>query len=226
MSPLRNLLARSVVNPCITAVLCGLFYHHVSDDIGGFQNRLGLGSFDRLTGLLMFHPGVFFFTLALFGFSCLSSLGLFANERILFMRERCGPIFITLLKPLLRSTLTRSNGYYSSFTYFTSKVRPNFSCGLIQGDDLYLDPIRYPSATRRPTIALWGHCVRPRWLCSDRGGFLEVHPHASALQPDHGKRNFAHLNCMCEHERCESDRHDGHVVQVSPDPHVQWDRSY
>ena len=34
-------------------------------------------------------PGFFFFTLALFGFSCLSSLGLFANERILFMRERC-----------------------------------------------------------------------------------------------------------------------------------------
>ncbi|KAI0267848.1 hypothetical protein BC834DRAFT_1040570 [Gloeopeniophorella convolvens] len=69
------------------ALLCGLFYHNVSNDIGGFQNRLG----------------VFFFTLALFGFSCLSSLGLFANERILFMRER-------------------SNGYYSSFTYFTSKV--------------------------------------------------------------------------------------------------------
>lgn len=57
------------------------------DDIAGFQNRLG----------------VFFFTLALFGFSCLSSLGLFANERILFMRER-------------------ANGYYSSFTYFSSKV--------------------------------------------------------------------------------------------------------
>jgi hypothetical protein len=43
-----------------------------SNDIAGFQNRLGL----------------FFFALALFGFSCLSSLGLFANERILFMRER------------------------------------------------------------------------------------------------------------------------------------------
>ena len=43
-----------------------------SNDISGFQNRLG----------------IFFFTLALFGFSCLSSLGLFANERILFMRER------------------------------------------------------------------------------------------------------------------------------------------
>ncbi|KAF9232949.1 hypothetical protein BU15DRAFT_90525 [Melanogaster broomeanus] len=46
---------------------------------------------------------IFFFTLALFGFSCLSSLGLFANERILFMRER-------------------ANGYYSTFTYFSSKV--------------------------------------------------------------------------------------------------------
>ena len=42
------------------------------NDISGFQNRLG----------------IFFFTLALFGFSGLSSLGLFANERILFMRER------------------------------------------------------------------------------------------------------------------------------------------
>jgi len=41
--------------------------------------------------------------LALFGFSCLSSLGLFANERLLYIRER-------------------SNGYYSSFTYFSSKV--------------------------------------------------------------------------------------------------------
>ena len=38
--------------------------------------------------------GVFFFTLALFGFSCLSSLGLFANERILFMRERCDSILM------------------------------------------------------------------------------------------------------------------------------------
>lgn len=44
----------------------------IRNDISGFQNRLG----------------IFFFTLALFGFSCLSSLGLFANERILFMRER------------------------------------------------------------------------------------------------------------------------------------------
>lgn len=69
------------------ALICGLFFHNVTNDIAGFQNRLG----------------IFFFTLALFGFSCLSSLGLFANERILFMRER-------------------ANGYYSTFTYFSSKV--------------------------------------------------------------------------------------------------------
>ncbi|KDQ52639.1 hypothetical protein JAAARDRAFT_39890 [Jaapia argillacea MUCL 33604] len=69
------------------ALICGLFYRNVSNDIPGFQNRLG----------------IFFFTLALFGFSCLSSLSLFANERLLFMRER-------------------ANGYYSSFTYFSSKV--------------------------------------------------------------------------------------------------------
>ncbi|KAJ3540715.1 hypothetical protein NM688_g6187 [Phlebia brevispora] len=55
--------------------------------MAGIQNRLG----------------VFFFTLALFGFSCLSSLSLFSNERILFMRER-------------------ANGYYSPLTYFASKV--------------------------------------------------------------------------------------------------------
>lgn len=32
--------------------------------------------------------GLFFFILALFAFSSLTSLGLFANERLLFMRER------------------------------------------------------------------------------------------------------------------------------------------
>ncbi|KZV62382.1 hypothetical protein PENSPDRAFT_591484 [Peniophora sp. CONT] len=82
-----GLLAAQYSSSIALALLCGLFYHDVTDDIGGFQNRLG----------------VFFFTLALFGFACLSSLGLFANERILFMRER-------------------ANGYYSSFTYFASKV--------------------------------------------------------------------------------------------------------
>ena len=78
-----------------------------SNDISGFQNRLG----------------IFFFTLALFGFSCLSSLGLFANERILFMRERSVIVTSYVRAPVdadLRPL--RANGYYSSFTYFASKV--------------------------------------------------------------------------------------------------------
>lgn len=69
------------------SVFCGLLYHGITNDIAGFQNRLGL----------------FFFILALFGFSTLTSLGVFANERVLFVRER-------------------ANGYYSPVTYFTSKV--------------------------------------------------------------------------------------------------------
>ncbi|KAF7289666.1 ABC transporter protein [Mycena chlorophos] len=81
------LLAAHYLSSIAFALLCGLFFHNVTNDISGFQNRLGL----------------FFFTLALFGFSCLSSLGLFANERILFIRER-------------------ANGYYSTVTYFSSKV--------------------------------------------------------------------------------------------------------
>ncbi|PPQ74040.1 hypothetical protein CVT24_012342 [Panaeolus cyanescens] len=81
------LLTAHYLSAITLAIICGLFFHNVTNDIAGFQNRLGF----------------FFFTLALFGFSCLSSLGLFANERILFMRER-------------------SNGYYSSFTYFSSKI--------------------------------------------------------------------------------------------------------
>lgn len=56
----------------VVALFCGFFFHGVTNDIPGFQNRLGL----------------FLFILSLFGFSTLSSLGVFANERMLFMRER------------------------------------------------------------------------------------------------------------------------------------------
>ncbi len=90
-------------------MLCGLFYHNVSNDIGGFQNRLG-GLPPVLTGMYLADAcfaGVFFFTLALFGFSCLSSLGLFANERILFMRERCDLRTLTTIAPLLTHTANK-----------------------------------------------------------------------------------------------------------------------
>ncbi|KAH8117946.1 hypothetical protein DFH11DRAFT_867335 [Phellopilus nigrolimitatus] len=81
------LLTAHYLSSIVLALVCGYFFRSVRNDIGGFQNRLG----------------VFFFSLALFGFSCLSVIGVFANERLLYMRER-------------------ANGYYSSFTYFSSKV--------------------------------------------------------------------------------------------------------
>lgn len=71
----------------VLAVLSGYLFFHLTDDIPGFQNRLGL----------------FFFLLALFGFSTLTSLNVFSAERLLFVRER-------------------SNGYYAPFTYFAAKV--------------------------------------------------------------------------------------------------------
>ncbi|EFW15880.1 ABC transporter [Coccidioides posadasii str. Silveira] len=71
----------------LLAVLSGYLFYGLTDDIKGFQNRLGL----------------FFFLLALFGFSTLTSLTVFTSERLLFMRER-------------------ANGYYSPITYFAAKV--------------------------------------------------------------------------------------------------------
>ncbi|KAK7753005.1 FAD-dependent urate hydroxylase [Diatrype stigma] len=71
----------------VLAVLSGYLFYGLTDDIPGFQNRLGL----------------FFFLLSLFGFSTLTSLTVFASERLLFVRER-------------------ANGYYSPITYFCAKV--------------------------------------------------------------------------------------------------------
>lgn len=56
------------------ALLYGSVFWQVPDNIGGFQNRLG----------------IFFFSFAVFGFGSLSSLALFVEERTLFMRERAG----------------------------------------------------------------------------------------------------------------------------------------
>ncbi|KAH7321410.1 hypothetical protein B0I35DRAFT_351931 [Stachybotrys elegans] len=71
----------------ILAVFAGYLFYGLTDDIPGFQNRLGL----------------FFFLLALFGFSTLTSLNVFATERMIFVRER-------------------ANGYYAPATYFAAKV--------------------------------------------------------------------------------------------------------
>ncbi|KAK4193266.1 putative ATP-dependent permease precursor [Podospora australis] len=71
----------------LLAVFAGYLFYGLSMTVSGFQNRLGL----------------FFFVLALFGFSTLTSLSVFSQERLLFVRER-------------------ANGYYSPVTYFAAKV--------------------------------------------------------------------------------------------------------
>ncbi|GJJ08367.1 hypothetical protein Clacol_002581 [Clathrus columnatus] len=69
------LLAAHYISSIVIAVICSILFRDLKNDIPGFQNRLGL----------------FFFSLALFGLSCLSSIGVFAEERLLFMRESVFP---------------------------------------------------------------------------------------------------------------------------------------
>lgn len=71
----------------VLAVFLGFLFYGLTDDIKGFQNRLGL----------------FIFVLALFGFSALTILTVFAPERLLFTRER-------------------AKGYYSPISYFAAKI--------------------------------------------------------------------------------------------------------
>ena len=71
----------------LVAVFSGWLFYGMTTDLKGIQNRLGL----------------FFFLLALFGFSTLTSLTVFSSERLLFVRER-------------------ANGYYAPVTYFAAKV--------------------------------------------------------------------------------------------------------
>lgn len=81
------LLLTHYIIAIMLALFCGMLYFNISNDISGFQNRLGL----------------FFFLLALFGFSTLTTLSLFAEERVIFVRER-------------------SNGYYRPIAYYVAKV--------------------------------------------------------------------------------------------------------
>lgn len=60
------------------------------------------------------------FILSLFGFSTLSSLGIFGNDRMLFMRERY--VIVHLLPGIIAEPILRANGYYAPATYFISKV--------------------------------------------------------------------------------------------------------
>ncbi|KAJ1509786.1 hypothetical protein HMI56_006633 [Coelomomyces lativittatus] len=82
-----SLLLMHYLIAIVVALLCGTMFWQLSNDIPGFQNRLGC----------------FFFITSLFMFSCLSSIHVFAQDRILFTRER-------------------ANGYYQPITFFLCKT--------------------------------------------------------------------------------------------------------
>lgn len=82
-----KLLLSSYILSLLVGGFCGYLYYNITNDISGFQNRLGL----------------FFFILALFGFSSLTGLHSFSTERIIFIRER-------------------ANNYYHPLSYYLSKI--------------------------------------------------------------------------------------------------------
>lgn len=67
----RSLLVQHVVLSLVLGLVGGLIFHNVTDNLAGFQNRMG----------------AFFFILTFFGFASLSSMDLFIAERPIFLRE-------------------------------------------------------------------------------------------------------------------------------------------
>ncbi|CAI5708304.1 unnamed protein product [Peronospora destructor] len=68
---LRSLLVLHVVLSLALALFGGLIFNNVTDDLAGFQNRMG----------------AFYFTLTFFGFASMSSMDVFIGERHIFLRE-------------------------------------------------------------------------------------------------------------------------------------------
>ncbi|KAJ1851985.1 (ABC) transporter [Coemansia sp. RSA 1822] len=68
-------------------LMCGVLFYQLDSSVQGMQNRLGL----------------LIFILAFYGFGCTTSLLVFSEERLLYLRER-------------------ANAYYSPLAYFMAKV--------------------------------------------------------------------------------------------------------
>ncbi|CEG44556.1 atp-binding cassette superfamily [Plasmopara halstedii] len=67
----RSLLVQHVILSVLLGLIGGLIFNNVTDNLAGFQNRMG----------------AFFFILTFFGFASLSSMDLFISERPIFLRE-------------------------------------------------------------------------------------------------------------------------------------------
>ncbi|KAG7377739.1 ABC transporter G member 24 [Phytophthora pseudosyringae] len=67
----RSLLVQHVALSLVLGLFGGLIFNNVSDNLAGFQNRMG----------------AFYFILTFFGFASMSSMDLFIGERPIFLRE-------------------------------------------------------------------------------------------------------------------------------------------
>ncbi|KAF1794979.1 P-loop containing nucleoside triphosphate hydrolase [Phytophthora cactorum] len=67
----RSLLVLHIALSLSLALFGGLIFNHVTNDLAGFQNRMG----------------AFYFILTFFGFASMSSMDLFIGERQIFLRE-------------------------------------------------------------------------------------------------------------------------------------------
>ncbi|KAH7459718.1 ABC transporter G family member [Phytophthora ramorum] len=67
----RSLLVLHIALSLSLALFGGLIFNHVTNDLAGFQNRMG----------------AFYFILTFFGFASMSSMDLFIGERPIFLRE-------------------------------------------------------------------------------------------------------------------------------------------
>ncbi|CAI5737035.1 unnamed protein product [Peronospora destructor] len=67
----RSLLVLHIALSFSLALFGGLIFNHVTNDLAGFQNRMG----------------AFYFILTFFGFASMSSMDLFISERPIFLRE-------------------------------------------------------------------------------------------------------------------------------------------
>ncbi|CCE66069.1 hypothetical protein TPHA_0O01000 [Tetrapisispora phaffii CBS 4417] len=82
-----KLLIENYLLSIFLAFFLGTLYYNLSLDISGFQNRMGL----------------FFFILTYFGFVTFTGLSTFAQERMIFIKER-------------------ANNYYTPLAYYISKI--------------------------------------------------------------------------------------------------------
>ncbi|ETM54183.1 hypothetical protein L914_02444 [Phytophthora nicotianae] len=91
----RSLLVLHIALSLSLALFGGLIFNHVTNDLAGFQNRMG----------------AFYFILTFFGFASMSSMDLFIGERQIFLRETgamyYGAFSYFLAKAMLDTLLLR-----------------------------------------------------------------------------------------------------------------------